>query len=502
MSSQAFVRSRAVGSFLCAFLGALTVSLLPGGAAAADVNPEVAECIEWAKAMPASRAAKQWEQLRGGGSRYADCRMELTRRGKQPASLFAEGDAIATRELDVLLEMHLATVETGRKPGGDLRDAEEAESKFERVAGTYRLIAPDSPKLAAHRARLESIKHSNKTDSEKEADTTTAVFQKWRGEVTKVFEEDWAASTAGDAEARRAFDAGNALLTKGDANGAVAELAKARAALYAARAKTPTLADRAYYRRTLDAGLGEEIALALAKAYRAQGNLAAVAAEAKVLEKARPMMSRNEELDLYLWDAGNDRPLGEFHLPKLEGDALVHVRRDPTLSHTWGDALMKADAARGKRAAQAGALPELVNVESGAALDASIVGKPTAFAGKVTRVAGGNLQVDLRHTIRVPYDCRQSNRVSRIDPRTGRVEYQQVCKYRPTKLGYLVTVPAPTGVTVTTADTVEVYATVSAIARDAVTLSRPLYANVTPPARGVMPLGPRPRLWMGVPLPR
>jgi hypothetical protein len=73
----------------------------------------------------------------------------------------------------------------------------------------------------------------------------------------------------------------------------------------------------------------------------------------------------------------------------------------------------------------------------------TLIGKPVTVVATLTSVKGGKATFDLRSTQGAPYDCHETSRVSRIDPNTGRVEYEEACKFRPVAVGYLVTAAAP-----------------------------------------------------------
>jgi hypothetical protein len=88
--------------------------------------------------------------------------------------------------------------------------------------------------------------------------------------------------------------------------------------------------------------------------------------------------------------------------------------------------------------------------------------------------------------------------VSRIDPATGRVEYQQNCKYRNVPFGYLVTAPAPTGLRGATKNRVELYGVISSVDGDRVKLTNTVFVRVLPPGQTVSTV--RPIVYMGVPV--
>jgi len=404
----------------------------------------------------ASSAVEQevWRDVESRVDDYVACRERAVDAdmGVDMASL----DARAVSALDAHMTHLLLQAQRYRREG-NYRFAVGFEATPEDRAEVFVAIAPSSTKPATFLKSMNETREHFQDPREAEIARAKSEYDAWRAEVSASFRSRLGALKRAESSARPAYDRATQLLEDRRVLAATEQLLEARRALYGAAYPTAKELEDARLSGELSMGMSFEIALALARIHLGNRDDAALNPELRLIERGRPWMTDDEELDAHLFDVLASSAEGQ--------PPSAAVRAYAGHFSTAGRAL---EAAKQRDLAMRGEAFELMGVEldplghrQASSNTAQKSGRLVWISERVTSVADGKLRFDFLRDYQVPVKCWTTKTISNVNDFTGRVYYEQKCTYKTQTGGYSLVVPAPANIDVQPGDEVAFFATVS-----------------------------------------
>lgn len=510
-------------------VGGLTALCLePGGEiasvvaqSAADVQANIAYCTQRARGAEESIATRDAPRLAKAIEEYCTTRGYLEKAGADLGPLAASDGQIGNG-LDVYLGLLLTEVEKQRKlvisrsnesqqgsemdrilraPGGASQPRPERgmfdpvahqkakntaalERDVEAKLACYRRVAPSSPQLQAHAAKLESLRTTLKNPQQSQREQRAALWEQWFAKAREKFDELWAITEKAEGEARPLVEQGLDALNQKSYADAQQKLLEARTRLYRAYLPTPDALTKAETIGWLRNGLSYEIAEGLARIAQAQKNDGLLWAQSQVLRYGRPWGPKEAEFLLAAQEAsgmiatvqGRDWSTALVPPPGAEVvSACPYDTKDKMIQLGFS-----ATRTQGKACERLG-----IQCMSGARLLESAPGILNAdqyvlLEEPVSKIVGNTIEIDLRYKRNTAYDCKETDRVDRINPFTGVVTYREDCKYKEMTTGHLLQLDRPAELKeIKKGDVVTLYGLVKKGAGRNIKIQNPTYLMAT-----------------------
>jgi hypothetical protein len=293
---------------------------------------------------------------------------------------------------------------------------------------------------------------------------------------------------AAEAKAKPDYEAGVAALEKGNYREALEKLNSAREKLYQAAYPSSVALDSAVKNGSLKRGLSYEIASAIARVHFEDGNVSSLYPELNIIKDGRTWLDGGEELKVRLYDILADRD-GAL-APKASDPVKSYASRYSDTADKYRFSKQAADAKVGAAYAMLGVDLDTISHRTAGSSPEDNAGKVVYVDEAVTKVEGKYLHFDFRGEYSVPTKCWHTNKISSVNAYTGRVTYEQKCKYKKVKRGYILKVEKPRGIKVSKGDVVSFYATVGKKeGKFTVNLNEPGYVRVAPDGKTAWYLG-------------
>lgn len=448
----------------------------------------VKKCNDYATEAKAARMDENWYRVNSRLEDYVKCRRKLKDVGIEDGTI-AESDKIAVPEYEEYMGVLLTNATEARK-AKNFRKAVAYEAGIGNLAKYYLEISPDGKKHIEMAKKVKVIRKKYRDPEEIKAEKAKGAFDAWKKNVETIFNTEWAKIEAAEKVARPLFDEGVKLAEAGDAKKAEAKLLAARTKLYIEAYPSSLAIDAAIKNNALQKGLSYEIASALAKIYFEGGDKAKLYPELGIIKTGRPWMSKEQELQVRLYDILADYR-GKLS-PKPTDLVRRYASRYSDTAKQFKLVKDEASAKLGESYNMMGVKQETVSHRSAGSNPAEHVGKIVKMNETVSAVAKGKLRFDYRGSYKKPVKCWRTKNVAGVNVYTGRVIYEQRCKYKTVKTGYYIVVPAPKKIRVKKGDKVTFYATVGKKAGNDVNFIKPNYVIVAP--------GGQVKSFMGVPI--
>lgn len=424
-----------------------------------------------------SRMEERWNYMERSLTKFVKCRRKMNDVGIDKGVVKKQDTAVIV-EFDAYILHQLEQIEAYRKDG-KFRWAQSFETSLEQHIGYYAEIGPRSKKPASFTKRMKKIQKKYRDPEEVKAERAKADFDAWATRVTQAFSAEWAKIQSAEEAARPMYDQGKAAMDSGDVKTAQAKLLEARQALFSAAYPSAVALDAAYANGSLEKGLSYEIAAALAQLYFEQGNKAKLYPELSIIKTGRTWLSQDQELQVRLFDILADRT-GKL-APKPTDTVRRYAGRYSKVGKEFKAVKEVAEARRGEAYGMLGVEIETISHRSAGSNPKDNVGKVVRVEEPVTKVEGNMLRFDFRRKYKVATKCWRTNKVAGYNVYTGRVYYQEKCKYKNVKDGYSLLVKKPRGVKIKKGDIVSFYAFVGKKqGKFDLKLKKPGYVRVAP----------------------
>ncbi len=423
-----------------------------------------------------ARMNERWSRVSRNIDSYVKCRRKMKDVGVDEGKI-GPIDAKMVDELDAFAEYSLKESKANRI-ASKFRYAVAYERDMENKMGRYGEIAPDSRKPTGYLKKMNKIRMKHRDPQEIAAEKAKGAYEAWKKLATEQFHKEWDAIHAAEAKAKADFDKGFAAIDKGDYNNGLKALYKARETLFAGAWPNALAFDTALASGALRTGLSYEISAAIARAHFDQGDKAKLYPELAIIKTGRKWLSKEDETTVRLYNILADRK-GKL-TPKTTDQVRRYASRYAKETRAWRTVKDTAKASSGEAYSLLGVDLQTISHRRAAS-------KPTENAGKivwvkepVTSVSGRNLRFDFRRSYKVPTKCWNTRKISHVNLWTGRVYYQQKCKYKTVRDGYYLVVAGPPGVRVKKGDQVSFYAAVGAKKGNDLRLVDAGYVRVAP----------------------
>lgn len=451
-------------------------------------NVLVKKCAKLAEEAKSARMEENWYRVRSRLPDYAQCRRKLKDVGVEE-SVIAESDKIAVPEYEQYMNYLLKQATDYRKEK-KFRNAVASETSIDNVATYYVEINPSGKAHKDVAKKVATIRKKYRDPEEVKAEKAKGAFESWKGNVAKLFETEWNKIEAAEKVARPLFEEGKKLAEAGDNKKAAAKLIEARKKLYMEAYPSSVAIETAIKNNALQKGLSYEISAALAKIYFEEGDKAKLYPELSIIKSGRVWLSKEQELQVRLYDLLAD------YRKKMSPQPTDLVRRYASrysdTAKTYKLTKDEASAKVGEAYNMLGVKEETVSHRSAGSNPADHVGKIVKMTETISSVAGGKLRFDYRGSYKKPVKCWRTGKVAGVNLYTGRMIYEQKCKYQTVKTGYYIVTKAPKGYKLKKGDKVTFYATVGKKKGNDVNFDNPNYVIIAP--------GGMTKSYMGVPV--
>ncbi|MEM1348442.1 MAG: hypothetical protein AAGI01_07810, partial [Myxococcota bacterium] len=263
------------------------------------------ECAKFVEDAKTARMEENWYYVNSSTSDYGKCRRKMLDTSIE-VSVVEALDEKALAEYDAYASYLLAQAEEYRKKS-DFYRAVGFESTLEDLLVYYKEIDADSSAPAKYAAAASKTRKKYRDPKEVEAEQQQKAFEAWKAQVVKSFDAEWSAIEKAEAAARPAYDEGVRALSDGEYSTALAKLSEARQQLYSAAYPSALALEAAFVNGSLEKGLSYEISAAIARAHFEQGNKTKLYPELSIIKNGRTWMSKDEELQVRMFDILADR---------------------------------------------------------------------------------------------------------------------------------------------------------------------------------------------------
>lgn len=448
----------------------------------------VKKCSTLAEEAKAARMEENWHRVNKRLGDYTKCRRKLKDVGIEDATI-AQSDATAVPEYENFMDALFVLAVNARK-AKDFRKAGAYEAGIGNLVKHYTEISPDGKKHVKMAKKIEAIRKKYRDPEEVKAEKAKGAFDSWRKNVETVFNQQWDKIAAAEKIARPIFEEGQKLATAGKNKDAAKKLIEARQKLYISAYPSSVAIDAAIKNNALQKGLSYEISAALAKIYFEEGDKSKLYPELAIIKTGRPWLSKEEEIQVRLYDILAD------YRGKLSPKPTDLVRR---YASRYSDTAKKYKLVKDEASAKLGEAYNMMGVKVETVSHRSAGSNPTDNVGKIVKmeetissVSGGKLRFDYRGSYKKATKCWRTKNVAGVNVYTGRVIYEQRCRYKTVKTGYYIVVPKPKGYKLKKGDKVTFFATVGKKKGNNVNFIKPNYVIVAP--------GGQVKSFMGVPI--
>jgi hypothetical protein len=443
-------------------------------------------CEESVNKAKESRMEDKWRYVDRELDNYVQCRRKLEDAGGDEKAIAAM-DSTYKEEFAKFAEYSLEKIEAERKER-NFRTAVAFEKNLEQKLEAYNEV-DDSEKFAKGVAkRMEKVRMTYRDPAEVEAEKAEEAFNSWKKTAEAAFTKEMQEIEAAEAKAKPDYDAGVAALEKGEYRDALEKLNSARQKLYSAAYPSSVALDSAVKNGSLKRGLSYKIASAIARVHFEDGNVSKLYPELSIIKEGRTWLDGGEELKVRLYDILADRQ--DQLAPKASEPVKSYASRYSDTASKYRFSKQAADAKVGAAYAMLGVDLDTITHRSAGSSPEDNAGKVVYVDEAVTKVDGKYLHFDFRGEYSVPTKCWHTNKISSVNAYTGRVSYEQKCKYKKVKRGYILKVEKPRGVKVTKGDVVAFYATVGKKEGEfTVGLNEPGYVRIAPNGKTAWYLG-------------
>ena len=438
-----------------------------------------AECAKDVEEAKAARMEENWYRVERSLTDYSKCRRKLKDVGIEESVITGQ-DELAIAEYKEFIDGYVMTKITDLRKEKNFRTSIGFETSLEdQHLRYYSEMQPDSAYPKTVLTKLKTIRKKYRDPEEVKAEKAQKAFDAWRDQVTKSFESDWSKISSAEEAARPDFDAGVKAFEDGDAAAAETKLLAARQKLYSAAYPSAIALEAAYKNGSLEKGLSYEISAALARIYFESGDKSKLYPELSIIKEGRTWMSKEEELQVRLFDILADRT-GKLS-PKPTDPVKRYAGRYSDLGKEYKGVAELAEARQGEAYNTLGVEIETLTHRQAGSNTADKVGQVVYMEEAVTNAQGSKLRFDFKSEYQVPTKCWNTKEVSSVNVYTGAVYYKQKCKYKKVKDGYSIVVNQPKGIKVKKGDIVSFYAVIKERkGKFDVILDKPGYVRVAP----------------------
>lgn len=444
------------------------------------------DCAEDVNKAKENRMEDRWRYVDRELEDYVQCRRKLKDVGGDEAKI-AEMDAVYKEEFKKFADYALELIEKERK-AKNFRTAVAFEKNLEQKLEDYDEVEENNKYTKGVAKRVNKVRMTYRDPAEVRAEKAEEAFNAWKKNAEAAFNKEMEKLSAAEKTAKPAYDEGVAALEKGEYDKALKKLTEARQKLYETAFPSAVALDAAINNGNLKRGLSYKIASAIARVHFEEGDIAKLYPELKIIKEGRGWLDGGEELEVRLFDILADRD-GKL-APKASDPVKRYASRYSDTAKKYRFTKEAADAQVGQAYAMLGVDIDTVSHRQAGSNPDEYKGKVVFVEEPVTSVKGGYLNFDFRGEYSVPTKCWHTNEIASVNAYTGRVTYEQKCKYKKVKRGYILKVKKPKGVNVGKGDVVSFFATVGdKQGKFTVNLNEPGYVRVAPDGKTAWYLG-------------